>query len=872
MQCAWPQLTRLVFRGIGRPWPATHLAHRNIQSYLKVASAPWPTSLRPIHSNFPVSRRLYSVAQTTSSPPNLTTLPPPSYPNTQPEVSTEPPEDESQFQSLSFSHAEIGRVAAQAVRVSIRQGNLADAYLVVRSLHYARLSDRKAPLSVQRFLGEIKDSAIPFDSNISPRLPSHTLLHGLIRLGLFQEASKLAQNMMDQGIRVRCKSLETTMLGLLETSRSQPPGLFSPLISLKSIDVTNVKPLMSAGNENTQHALLLLQAARRSGQRSTHNMFKYLMTLCIINGEIILGSLLFGVLVRDWQAREMKKHLANTLSPSIVEAPRPILEDLKPICEFVNWNLKADRTDESSELVFSASLQALANLAYTLDKRQIPFNLESVITSLYNCPRTSEKVWIPGESDKDPPRLVDAYDYFHDVLDRLIHDLPSRGRESMPFTPSEPLNMVDPLNMWSYNALLHYSLRHRHSIERARMLLTHMKQHRYEPLDPNNTTTFNILDRARKDFPKGEIPILMAELGIEPPSSLPELAEAPAAELDPHALSTRITVLIRSGQPQAAVDATVSLLPGLFPPSHPPGTPRDVIETFDAKYREEHLDRAVLLGPVVFTSILNAFRKSGRTGLAERIFLYALEAENRSFQLRGEKDDVVKPWCLPVHAYTTMVQVYANERRKMHAKKNIAIGWGLTPDGRPLTGKEARVPRHKLARRMIVLMYRSMKAAPEAIHRRVAELRRRNCALHVTHRQLEPPMPDVWFFQALLDVFIRVPLDPIFPAIVKEMAAAGYEVPQGVEGLVYEHWGDEAAADILSSSESGMKRVERNWTPIGYPEDDLAPDAADMSLPVRGSKRWKTLPPRPKKVSFHAKEEEARKWDVILAFGEGHGV
>ncbi|KAG9024178.1 hypothetical protein FRB95_011974 [Tulasnella sp. JGI-2019a] len=59
----------------------------------------------------------------------------------------------------------------------------------------------------------------------------------------------------------------------------------------------------------TQRALLFVQVLRSSRQRRTSKMFEALVDACLLQGEIIVGTLLFVLLVRDWQARKL---LQNT--------------------------------------------------------------------------------------------------------------------------------------------------------------------------------------------------------------------------------------------------------------------------------------------------------------------------------------------------------------------------------------------------------------------------------------------------------------------------------------------------------------------------------------------------------------------------------
>ena len=60
------------------------------------------------------------------------------------------------------------------------------------------------------------------------------------------------------------------------------------------------------------------------------------------------------------------------------------------------------------------------------------------------------------------------------------------------------------------------------------------------------------------------------------------------------------------------------------------------------KSRQERLHRAASLGPDFFVAVLNALCKAGKTGLTERVWLLAKQAERISW-VAGD----IPPWFLP---------------------------------------------------------------------------------------------------------------------------------------------------------------------------------------------------------------------------------
>jgi hypothetical protein len=83
-------------------------------------------------------------------------------------------------------------------------------------------------------------------------------------------------------------------------------------------------------------------------------MFKTLITLCLINGEIILASLIFGVLVRDWQKRVQLGQLKEedeidgqvdspkpVRSTAIYDTPFPAWSHLNVLCAYIDQSISA---------------------------------------------------------------------------------------------------------------------------------------------------------------------------------------------------------------------------------------------------------------------------------------------------------------------------------------------------------------------------------------------------------------------------------------------------------------------------------------------------------------------------------------------------
>ncbi|KAF8803938.1 hypothetical protein BYT27DRAFT_7109155, partial [Phlegmacium glaucopus] len=607
---------------------------------------------------------------------------------------------------------------------------------------------------------------------------THTLLHDLVRLNLPEQASSLAEQMMSAGIAVRCKTLEAILHCVKRTQM--------PTSLLENSDVLALRPAM-LGDRGTKFAIDLLMVARRSRQRRSQNMFKILMALCIVNGEIIVASLLFGILLRDWQARELTGNLVpeKGLPKQHPTTPFPVYSHLQEICDSVTRTLESDKSDVDSQYAFRNSLQALANLATMLDHQAIAYhNINLLITAIYKCPRVPDMVWIYDHLGN--PKRVVAYRYFHKVLHRFILSLPTH-----PPAEDERKKILPPLDIYSYNCLLHYALCHRCSTL-AESILHHMMHERHEGLEPD-TTTLNIITRSGTLLRDSEIANLALSklkgsqnsFTSAPETSEPSLTPSPLRSLlaiaeqkgDKYTLSARITHLTATGQLQTVIDS----LPILFPTLTRIGDEhftRDELDDF-ARRHERDLRRSMFLGPVVFTCILNALQKAGRTGLAEKVWRWAKIVEKMSWTIRIKGQ--LRPWCLPVLAYTIMIKLYAAEAKKARfygkevdrrmsatiqkptpfSRHVRVLGWGkyfvrgadFPETDRPLT-------RSALGRYCGMRMYRCMRNSAEAMREKISELRNQGVSIHINKKELEIPEPDARFFNAILDIVGRHPHAP----------------------------------------------------------------------------------------------------------------
>ncbi|KAF9076698.1 hypothetical protein BDP27DRAFT_1163993, partial [Rhodocollybia butyracea] len=574
---------------------------------------------------------------------------------------------------------------------------------------------------------------IEFPQPVSQRLTGHALIHGLLRLGLYRRAHVVAKIMLDNGVPIRTRTFES-ILEVLVTSDGSTPRSAGPefFIYLKNLlfqrSVLSLNPSLVGGKGSRAAFDLFMCARNQKNQARTERMYRALIGSLLFHGELIAACLLFTAILKDCAVRDA---IARQLtSPELKEnlelelqtvdhyrflrrsSPYPSFDILKEIIACIAEVLSKD-TDEAHKIPFHAALQALANLAYMLDIRQIPYpHLSSLIRLLYRCPKCDNVVWIIRTDNQ--PVQVNAYDYFHLVLHRLIRKPPRHRpepRKLKSIARWEPtLYNSRPLDLPACNSLLYYALRHRLSPQLAENVLQYMQdpfwKHSGFRRPAPNVGTFNILLSAGRILRSPIIAETVLQkfqslnergLGtihaVSSPSSSPtnfdttkwfsngrfskslrrlaseshelSIPQSKRIHADSYTLSSYISYLVSTGRPQVVPSILFQLLPELAIVDHPSWgdlDPEDV-KLLRRQSREECLRRVVIYGPHFFVNVLNAVVKAGRTGLAERVWHLAKEAERASW-LTAFNENRVKPWCLPVHAYTLMLVCYGSEARK----------------------------------------------------------------------------------------------------------------------------------------------------------------------------------------------------------------
>ncbi|EPQ59904.1 hypothetical protein GLOTRDRAFT_103658 [Gloeophyllum trabeum ATCC 11539] len=359
------------------------------------------------------------------------------------------------------------------------------------------------------------------------------------------------------------------------------------------------------------------------------------------------------------------------------------------------------------------------------------------------------------------------------------------------------------------------------------------------------------------------IPAHKPQEGVAPASQGGALHSLPHA--DSYTVIAYISHLVATGRPHVVADILFQLLPELLIVNHPAraSMPYQDPETS----QRQRLQRAVSYGPHFFAVVINALRLTGRTGLCERVWLLARQAERASW----EPDANVQPWCLPIHAYTAMMQCYAQESKKGLRMKGVesctegqagwtpyssdhVIGWASFILHRDRL-RPHQLSRHDAAEEMGMLLLRSMNSGALAVVDAMHEIKMKT-GNSVALQNVSVFQPDARFFNAALDVFSRHPRmcarrprtspshwrrllrrsiaaymdsgrvspgwSPGLQEIAEDLVAAGFAVPVGFQHMLVGKW-------LPTPSEQTQRSVV-DVRPYGYPS--YSPSFLAHSIPT----------------------------------------
>ncbi|GAA5861851.1 hypothetical protein JCM8547_008574 [Rhodosporidiobolus lusitaniae] len=319
------------------------------------------------------------------------------------------------------------------------------------------------------------------------------------------------------------------------------------------------------------------------------------------------------------------------------------------------------------------ALAAVATLARALDERwatrAVAEQLKPVLGELIRLlatfpPAPFANDFLAGSSRRAyAKRQAKVATMVREVLRRVVEDVAHRGVFLGPVRA-----VVDPhrpdlssasslsLSVHDYNTLISYSLLKLQSPELAILILERMQEEGIAPSPATHNILFSVLAASSKTSTSFR-DVLDRNLQNERTLSvfLSHMTRtASFAELD------RIVfhLLPELDLSDSLSDSSSSFSADLPPARPPPSTGRS---------------------PYLYTALLNALAKAGRVGLAERVFRNARWAAELSREplevessLESSRTGVNKKpkirsrrgWVLPQHAYTIMLQLYANEVKR----------------------------------------------------------------------------------------------------------------------------------------------------------------------------------------------------------------
>ncbi|KAF8529246.1 hypothetical protein BU17DRAFT_37311 [Hysterangium stoloniferum] len=659
-----------------------------------------------------------------------------------------------------FTAAQITRRAAKEIRTAIQAGNVSEALVVSNSVLSSPLDHSVTPFSPPS-----SSPSIIFERPLPSRLVSHCLVHALLRGRYTIQAGTELQKMIDLGIRFHSRTLKST-IALLCSSETQDNEMVD--FSTGGVYETQASPEDSSTGHmissrssrlppKARLAVNILSTARQRRHRRTEDMYGRLIDACLLQGEIIIATLLFVLLVKDWQLRRVLKlgfpafryaKQSGLMDPSF-RIPCPENYLLEPIIKSINYHVLSRDTADEARL---ESIDSMAILAAVVAERSISLKkMTPIIRCLQNCPLSPVHVTTARALDGGW-REINAYDKVHEVLVELCHSLPGDGPSRIHAkSTSSSLHLLPRLDLTAYNSLIHYALRHRMSPALANKVIEHMLGGN-TPVKPD-IVTYNILLRSASLLTRNDLANkILHELSKQPENSRSIINSLQLA--DGYTLSSYITHVVSTGQPEAVVHLVSQLLPAVSP-RNTTDREQDLFKDRQLQIHRETVQRAIEYGPYILSALLNALCKAGRTGLAERVWKIAREAEETSWR---EQSSLEKhsPWCLPIQAYTSMLQCYANENKKGLARINRHILHAKNQEGGVHNFKPLRSEISRLAAwRVVNEMRDAATTVWEEFMRIYTYQQSKQVPLGWAHRPHSMPFltPDARFFNVLLNIF-----------------------------------------------------------------------------------------------------------------------
>lgn len=378
-------------------------------------------------------------------------------------------------------------------------------------------------------------------------------------------------------------------------------------------------------------------------------------------------------------------------------ATRPSAQTLREIRQsltFAEQWLADSRCKLQDKVIYAQSLVVLCRLLTTaqlpVPEATSPADLVWIISA---CCRFEKSISLAAISPEEKQHAVlqDIAETIRNHMTDYLQSLPSGDTDSEDLRP--------PLDMHSYNQLIHYSMAVLRSSSLCKHVFGHMLTVRTPPLVPDVVTFNTILRQAavsqndtlahavlttEQQFASNALQQHSdgaqedAQLTLNPPGN-PMLVQADLAiaRADSHRLAALTQYITASNlfMPRnrhelgyvAATDWIMRVYPALdkYRSSRrgPAATNPEPPVRIDPMLRPaaDRAGRLTILNPHVLTSMLNLAAKAGRTGLALRVWRLLKRTSLQSSPQLKRNDVADYQWSVPVQAATIILQLLAKE-------------------------------------------------------------------------------------------------------------------------------------------------------------------------------------------------------------------
>ncbi|KAL5508489.1 hypothetical protein ACEPAH_6108 [Sanghuangporus vaninii] len=501
MQCTWTSTANVLRR---QPWRTCSTQIRILTQCRNFSWTKWTSGAASCSEK----RDLSSVANAflanairdTSVPPSLFTVP--EDLSRGEEVAKDRPVNHN-----SLSPAKISRIAAQAVRVACQGPSSREAFLIVKSLRNSAAYYGKPQKPGSRFP---KNVPIDFGMAVSPRLATHSLLHGLVRRGMTKEAGDIARRIVlhQSEMRLSNRTLRAISTALCQTdalalrdenfrSKAQRAKSYFGGYLARPTAITESKVKLPC----TRVAMQLFFAAKQYRRHRAKQMFQQLIDACLLQGEILTVSFLLAFLVKQWQARFLladkiedysspsaDRNASHAPASKFTLKPAFLSSTLSYIIPIISGDILPN--PQAIRPSYEEAVQSLAILAGMLHEGTLQHNyIDGLVKTLVLFdPAASVVVWTLRKGKKEKWERRRAREYFDEVLDDLF-DQVTGNFYGMPKGKSTYWANVE-----TFNSLLNYSFRRKKSPAMAEKVVKHMRRVGGD-LAPN-ITTYNIALKA----------------------------------------------------------------------------------------------------------------------------------------------------------------------------------------------------------------------------------------------------------------------------------------------------------------------------------------------------------------------------------------